>query len=167
MIKLLKKDVSTVTESEYHFFVSRLPSSLRGHIEKKKLFSDRVLSAVGYSLLLGEVSGEIAFKENGKPYFKDVPLYFSISHSGNTVICAISDREIGADVEKVREIPRGVAMRFFTERERQCDFFEIWTKKEAYGKCIGDMAKAFATDVCDLSFYTERDKEYAIAVYEK
>ena len=167
MIKLLKKDISAVTESEYYTLISRLQGDLRRHIEKKKYFSDRVRSAVGYSLVLSEVKGEIAFNENGKPYFLDNPLHFSISHSENTVIAAISEKNIGADIEKVREIPRGVAERFFTERERGCDFFEIWTKKEAFGKCKGDMAKAFGTDVCDLSFYTEKYGEYIIAVYEE
>ena len=167
MIKLCKKDISTVTESEFLRLLSRLPENLQKHIEKKKIFADKVRSAVGYTLVLEEARDEIVFLENGKPCFKDVPLHFSISHSENMVIAAVSERNVGADVEKIRDIPRGVADRFFTEQEKQCDFFEIWTKKEAYGKYCGDMAKAFAKNVTELSFYTEKDGEYVIAVYEE
>ena len=167
MIKLCTRDISAVTESEYSLLLSHLPENLREHVEKKKNFADRVRSATGYTLVLEEACGEIIFSENGKPYFKDIPLYFSISHSGDFVIAAFSEREVGADIEKIREIPRGVAERFFTKREQKCDFFDIWTKKEACGKCIGDMAEAFAKDVTELSFYTERLGEYVIAVYEE
>ncbi len=58
---------------------------------------------------------------NGKPYFKDVPLYFSLSHSGEYVYLAVSDEEIGADIQKMkndRRIIHEVAGRYFTEKER-------------------------------------------------
>lgn len=174
MIKLYRACIREMTDAEYENILSRLPENIRQRIERKKKASDRRLSAAGYSLalgaadeLLGEKSHEVVFADSGKPYFKDLSLFFSISHSGDRVIVAVSDREVGADIEKRREPPRGVAERFFTERERACDFFEIWTKKEALGKCKGGLPHVLSHDVTELPFYTEDDGEYVIAVYEE
>ncbi len=56
--------------------------------------------------------------EHGKPYLKtDVPLFFNISHSGELVVCAFSDTEVGVDVEKIGKERLAVAERFFHPEE--------------------------------------------------
>ena len=90
------------------------------------------------------------FGPHGKPEIVDFPLHFSLSHSGDYVLCAVSDREVGADIQKLQTVDFSkLAGRFFTETERkavqECDidaerqrlFFQLWTKKEAYGKLTG------------------------------
>ena len=37
--------------------------------------------------------------EKGKPYTVNTDIFFSISHSGDVVGCAVSDREVGLDLE--------------------------------------------------------------------
>ena len=88
--------------------------------------------------------------EMGKPYLKNVPLYFNLSHSGDFVLCAVSRQEIGADIQLIgrSEVMR-TAGRFFSdgelatlqacpgEAERTELFYRLWTKKEAYGKLTG------------------------------
>ncbi len=86
---------------------------------------------------------EFGKNEFGKPFAKNLPIHFSISHSNNMVICAVADKEIGIDIEKIRPIKPKAAEKFATETEleyiasNQNGFFEIWTLKEAYFKCIG------------------------------
>lgn len=90
------------------------------------------------------------YGEKGKPYFQEIPLFFSLSHSGEYVLCAVSCREVGADIQKLQ--PADVwklAKRFYSEaeclalkrceseEERQRLFFELWSRKEAYGKLTG------------------------------
>lgn len=85
--------------------------------------------------------------KHGKPYFQGRDeLQFNISHSGDIVLCAISDKVIGVDVEKIRSHPEKVVNRVFSERERlqleasddtNLFFFRIWTLKEAYVKTLG------------------------------
>ena len=87
--------------------------------------------------------------ENGKPYFKDVPLHFSLSHSGDRVLCAVSSVPVGCDTERVRPVSLKAAERFFSSDEyarleaqsdeaaRQALFFRLWTLKESYMKCTG------------------------------
>lgn len=99
----------------------------------------------------------------GKPFLKGIPLYFSLSHSGNYVLCGVSEAEIGVDIQEERIVDfRKISQRFFTEEERRileacsenCDsegevgkregeeaprklFYRLWTQKEAYGKLTG------------------------------
>lgn len=110
----------------------------------------------------------------GKPYFADLPIFFSLSHSGERAILAVSDREIGADIQEKRAVNLRLAARFFTARENEYigedvdRFFEIWTKKEAYGKWQGvGLGTALQTDILEKKFYTETDGQYVIAVYEE
>ncbi len=89
------------------------------------------------------------FGEKGKPEIEGFPLYFSLSHSGKYVICAVSEQKIGADIQKYEKVEeRKLAKRFFTgeeyqlleqsnEEQRQALFFTLWTQKEAYGKLTG------------------------------
>lgn len=87
---------------------------------------------------------------NGKPYLKGgQDVYFNLSHSEELVICAVSSKEIGCDVEKIFDINLDIAKRFFstkeyktivnqgTEEARREMFFRIWTLKESFIKLIG------------------------------
>ncbi|MGN0669575.1 MAG: 4'-phosphopantetheinyl transferase family protein [Oscillospiraceae bacterium] len=91
----------------------------------------------------------LRYGENGKPYLSDNAVYFNLSHSENTVICAVSEREIGVDAEKVSEADLEVARRFFhrdefallenlpTSEEKRDMFFRLWTLKESFVKALG------------------------------
>lgn len=94
-------------------------------------------------------SGKREFKihrEQGKkPYFEDHPeLHFSVSHSGGLWVCAFASREIGCDIQVHRKIPRYMKLseRWFHENEAKAvsserDFYDIWSRKEAFVKAIG------------------------------
>lgn len=88
--------------------------------------------------------------EHGKPYLvSGDPLFFNISHSGDFVICAFSDTEVGADIEKIGPARLAVAKRFFhpeetaalndcKEQARDELFFRYWSGKESFLKCQGN-----------------------------
>ncbi len=92
------------------------------------------------------------YGERGKPSLAKGGLQFNVSHSGELALLAFSsEREIGVDLERVREgvATAEIASRFFAPREverlfslppelRSGAFFECWTRKEAYIKAIGD-----------------------------
>lgn len=89
------------------------------------------------------------YGEHGKPYI-DGDLRFNMSDSGDRAIFAfVRGREVGIDIEKVRQLRDAVALarRFFAEGEaqrvlgaRETDraFFTCWTRKEAYIKARGE-----------------------------
>lgn len=77
-----------------------------------------------------------AREPSGKPYFPDAPeLCFSLSHTHGAVLAALSDRPVGADLERLRTPPPRLARRFGLEGE---DFFRSWVRREARGKRTGE-----------------------------
>ena len=90
---------------------------------------------------------EYGYGTSGKPYLKNFPLHFNLSHSGDYVLCVTDSREVGADIQLHREGDVGkLAERFFSEEEQEALsraeekralFFRLWARKEAYGKLTG------------------------------
>lgn len=90
---------------------------------------------------------ELYFSEKGKPYLEQNPFFFSLSHSGGRVLCAVGDKEIGADVQTVRPVKDSLVKRVLCENERKiyeahdnkplC-FTKLWTLKESYLKYTGE-----------------------------
>lgn len=88
---------------------------------------------------------EIACGDEGKPALAGGP-EFSLSHSGGRVLCALSDRPVGADVQQLRPYAPALARRFFTaeeaawleaQQERDLAFALLWSLKESYVKFLG------------------------------
>ena len=112
---------------------------------------DRNLSILSSLLLdkalkkhdLSERNMKYTFNAYGKPYFANAEdLHFSISHSGEYAMVVLSDKEIGCDIQQIKDINLSIADRFFTAEERKyvkCteNFFRIWTLKESFIKAIG------------------------------
>ncbi|MCD0489815.1 4'-phosphopantetheinyl transferase superfamily protein [Pedobacter sp. MC2016-14] len=91
---------------------------------------------------------EICYGLNGKPELKTPEnIHFNVSHSGNLVLIAFSECEIGVDVEWSDEgfDFKDVLPDYFSKadigyilEEDSCSrFFECWTKKEALAKASG------------------------------
>ena len=87
--------------------------------------------------------------EHGKPCFRIHPeVRFNISHSGDLVICAVSDFEIGIDIqEKSRMNTDRIAKKvmssaehkkYLESSERQDFIYRVWVMKESYVKWTGD-----------------------------
>ena len=99
---------------------------------------------------LGTDIGRVEMGPCGKPFLPDRPdFFFNLSHSGNWVVLACGDSEVGVDVQSLRSNtnPEAMARRFFSPEEqryvfekescRDQRFFEIWTGKESYLKYLG------------------------------
>lgn len=91
-----------------------------------------------------EAPTEYYADERGKTYFRDIDAYFSLSHSGDYALCAVSDRIVGADIQKKRKVNYRLAERFFTADELERikknpddAFNRIWARKEALSKAVG------------------------------
>ena len=86
----------------------------------------------------------------GKPYISGLstPVYFNISHSNDYIVIAISDCEVGVDIEFRSMAKIEVARRFFHANEynrlkrlkgelQRIMFFNYWSAKESYLKYCG------------------------------
>ena len=111
---------------------------------------------------------EIAFTctENGKPLTDGA--FFSVSHSGDVVACAVSDREVGLDLERIRPVPTrlGRALEGWQTPE---EFWRMWVCREAAIKCRGGtLARWRREDAADLVFSDPAAPEgYVAAICEK
>lgn len=91
---------------------------------------------------------QIEYEEKGKPFVRNYPVHYNMSHSGSWIVAAFSGKPVGIDVEQVKKARMEIARRFFTKSEYQnlmdapeparAEFFyTLWTLKESYLKAIG------------------------------
>ena len=104
----------------------------KGNKENSALLKRRAVKDYFGEALLG-VRGK------GKPII-EYPKGFGISvaHSGDLLAVVITKSDVGIDIEE--RVNRDVSrlFSFFHESERNSDFFDLWVKKEAFGKMTGD-----------------------------
>ena len=87
------------------------------------------------------------YNEHGKPSIVGHPeIFFNLSHCKEAVICVISDKPIGVDVECVREFKDSLVNYTMNDEEKakiaksdnpEASFIRLWTMKEATAKLIG------------------------------
>ena len=89
------------------------------------------------------------YGREGKPYFRDLPFYFNLSHSGGMAVAVFADTAVGCDVERIEAADLPLARQFFSEGEyrylaglpagqqRDAAFYRLWTLKESFVKTIG------------------------------
>jgi len=131
-----------------------LPESLRQEALRKRQWMDKQLSVCGKLLLLELLKeynsksslAELKYNEYRRPCFDCKP-DFNIAHSGNIVICAMTDEgQIGIDIEQIKQLDFADFTDFFTGNEWHYindhvnkfeGFYNFWTRKEAVLKAIG------------------------------
>ena len=151
-MKIYSVNITDIDENLFGIWYDRMSSEKKDsvvkmqseHKRKLRIAAD-MLCRKGISEFCGVPENEITIRLTslGKPYAAGLPVNFSISHSGDYAVCAVSGNEIGIDIEKIRAVHPRAYEKFCTEKEaRYIDseengFFKIWTLKEAYFKCIG------------------------------
>jgi len=116
------------------------------------------------------------------PVSKRHPVSFNISHSGAWVVVAFADKEVGIDVEKIRQIKYNIAERFFSKDEyselvkkegkaKLHFFFDLWTLKESYLKLLGKgltkSLSSFSIIKSNSEFRLKEDKTKISSVFFK
>ena len=153
--------------------INLLPQERREKTDSRKRAEDKAASLAAGLLLslatermgLPGADEYIKYNAYGKPYYdltayervmhtavrpSRVPqVYFNISHSRDRVMCAVSDAEVGCDVELIRPevmhmahgmlhpFESGLYEALADDEERQRFFFRRWAVKESYVKAAG------------------------------
>lgn len=123
---------------------------------------------------------EVILNEFGKPFIKNNPFFYSVSHSGSLVMLATAPIELGCDIEYMHDYDINLAKRFYTDDEYQNiihslnekeEFFKTWTKKESYVKSEGQGLKIALNSFSSLKetisskiIYSEIKDEYCLAI---
>ncbi|RBW54725.1 hypothetical protein DS884_17405 [Tenacibaculum sp. E3R01] len=133
-----------------------IPNKYHAEINKFRFWERRQSSLIGKLLLkkalnffsVDKTLLDIKYTTYKKPYLED-DFSFSISHSGEFVVCAFTPNKepIGVDIEKIeRKIDLNNFSSVLTKREKNSitqsrepitTFYNIWTIKEAVSKADG------------------------------
>jgi 4'-phosphopantetheinyl transferase len=156
MIQLLYYTINNrLPKERFDLLLQQLPIDLQQKIVKYRNWQDAERSLAGNILLLKALQligrndyalDNLKYTEFQKPYF-DETISFNISHSGEYVICAISETiQLGVDLEEIKEIPIEDFTNLFARQEwdevidgenKLQAFYTLWTKKEAFLKAVG------------------------------
>lgn len=92
----------------------------------------------------------ILIDKNGKPYIKNYPIHFNLSHSENRVLLGFSHQPLGVDIEKINALSDLDLLIAYSLHSDEISslmalkpnhkinlFYSLWTKKEAIVKGIG------------------------------
>jgi 4'-phosphopantetheinyl transferase len=162
-------------ESCFGGFTSLLSSDENDRRMRFHFEGDRQDFAFAHGMLRSVLAGYLktdpqklrfGYSEHSKPFLTGLEsgLRFNLSHTQGAVLLAVCrEREIGVDVERIREDfdPREIATRFFSEAEQRAlvtlpqteqrpGFFRCWTRKEAFLKARGH-GLSFPLDLFDVS----------------
>lgn len=166
----------------------------REKIDKLKCKEDKLRSLAVEGLLMDALrecnvpyDGEFEVDERGKPMLKNCPgVYYNLSHSGNRVMCVVSDKSVGCDVEKIGRVKEKTAGRICCPEEikqlesidgqeaKQLYLCKIWTRKESFVKNIGEgiswplntqsCLEYMIYNGCRYYFDTKDDGEYCYSI---
>lgn len=148
-----KKELENIHYSEDLFSSSR-----KSKMEKMKREDARVMASCAELLLIYALKQmdpalslplDIMTDEHNKPYLKESPWHFNLSHAGDFAACAVSDEPVGVDIESVRVKELMSPNRILHPEEAQVlayisnpaekkkYFYECWVAKESYLKNLG------------------------------
>lgn len=151
-------------------FENFLPEKRNEKYRRFRQKRDRENCLVSYLILKqilyekGIENFEIFTDENGKPFLKNIDLFFSISHCKLGVAVSVSHKPTGIDIQDIEPYSEGICKRMFSDGEinnilssddRDRAFTRLWTLKEAAAKCDGKglaVMKDFSFENCEKNF---------------
>lgn len=158
-----------------HFLLKNISESQKEKALKYKNEKDQIRSMISSYLANSLSADELLFNEMGKPYYQNGP-YFNISHSGKFVVMAVSDKEIGVDIEENNEKDMSSLIKIFNEAEVKllkdhADFYYLWCAKESLIKCMGSSINKIkevpSLPLNGLKTFKGKDYQCQTFIYEK
>lgn len=166
-MKYLYANINDYNDKDYKSIYESINNFKKEDIDKLPTILDKKRSILGIKLLMNLLSeksinyNDLRFTKNkdGKPIITNYSLFYSTSHSDEYVICAISDTEIGIDIQSIQEINFKIMNSFFDKEEKfysnnNKNYTKVLSLKEAYGKCYGFGINC----IKDVKFSIEEEK---------
>ena len=157
MVRIFVTSITTPwPQAVFNEQLTNIPEAISSQIKRFVKWEDAHRNLAGKLLLLCGLHefgvkrslGDIQYTKYQRPYFSEEQIDFNISHSGDFVLCAISDEgRVGVDVELINEnVELDDFRNQFTRDEwndimlssnRADVFYDYWTKKESAIKADG------------------------------
>jgi 4'-phosphopantetheinyl transferase len=164
MIQIYVCQIERLEEELFNQLLSFLSKERQERILRFRHYEDRLRSMIGSLLMHMQVAKQLQcepmklkYRVNkfGKCELENNEIHFNISHAGQYAFCAISDRQVGIDIEHILFRDFSIFQSVWTEREKLLfqvnnmeDFYYLWTAKESYMKWLGT---GLATDLQTVS----------------
>ena len=174
LVRLLIADID-LAKSHYHYLFKNISEEQKEKALRFKFEKDQLRCLLSSYLISQLSNSELKKNETGKPYFENGP-YFNISHSGKYVIMAISNNEVGVDIEENVEKNMDVLLKIFNEAESKmikehADFYYLWCAKESLIKCmgssIGKIKEIPSLPLNGLKTFKGKDYQCQTFIYDK
>ncbi len=151
----LVKNIDAFDENFVDKCIAFFPKWRKEKMLRYKHLKGQIQCGLGYILLIHALREEGIFKEmpefsyneHDKPFLKNYPgWHFNISHCKTAACCVLSHRDIGIDIEEVKEYKENLAAYICNNNElkslhdsnnKSDDFYKLWTRKEAVFKMLG------------------------------
>ena len=162
----------------------RLPAFRRQQCEKYRRDADKNACILAYLLLVKGLREQYSippppafvYNEHGKPYLETTPhVFFNFSHCRQGVVCALSEFEVGVDIQDIRPFTAKLADRVCSDEELsrldKCDdpereFCKFWAMKESYAKAKGvSIADVLKRELPDFGFATWEFADYYVSLF--
>lgn len=186
MTKLYLFDIKNYLESDNEKF-KLIPPSFKKRIDRYKDEYDKLRSSIGYYLLIKYLKEDFGIEINDeeiltnkfdKPYIKNNPIYFSISHSLNFVGVLLSDNECGLDIQHDDNLTHEkLAKKILLDKEYEMYeknrdiLFKKWVQIEAYYKKMGTGIKYnnldISIDYMVYEIYDNQNNKYYLSANAK
>lgn len=189
MLTIACIDITGIDKVQYQLLYEKASQERKAradrfyHIEdaKRCVLGEAMLRCCYAKLFHDRQLPKITSSDFGKPYFlTEKNVHFNISHSGKWVVLAIANREVGIDIEQVRQQPDSLLREALTKEEyyfvcnsgnRRESFIKYWTIKESYTKRLGKGLSIHpgSIAVCEIQEQCEVtsilfDEEYYLSV---
>lgn len=178
------------SREQYDSTYAQLSPARRARVDRYRRQEDKLRSLAGellakeLALQAGVTAPVVEQLESGQPVLAGSKLHISIAHSGQLVVCAISDVPVGIDAEQLRPFRAGMLRHVCTEAETAyvlggaplpdsmvtdagmiARFFEVWTAKEAWFKRAGTgITDLKSVDILSIPRQLHRVDEYMIQI---
>ena len=119
--RLMLLDTSVLKDEEVFLkFYEKMPKERKKKIDALKPEGSKRL-CLGAGILLDRAVGlcDISFGPQGKPYIKDADIFFNLSHSGDMAVIAVSDRDVGVDIQKLKHFKDSLVDHVFNIEDRE------------------------------------------------
>lgn len=138
---------------------------LKKNIHKKQFLSSREILN-----LINVEDEDIMYDDKGKPYIVDDERKISFSHSGIYSAIAISNNNIGLDIETKFDKIEKVISKFLSDKEMKMfsnrdEYIKAWCTKESIYKIL-DKKKSMREIILDLDFQFSKEIKSTVLRFE-
>jgi len=164
-IKIFISNSKTLSQEDIERIRLILPGRYKQAAEIKNE-KERKLTLTASSMLIKHLNltenDTISYNQFGKPEIQG-KAHFNISHSEELCVLALSDYDVGVDIEYIKDFREPVAKKVFSENElefvkgRKERFYAIWSMKESVLKEEGT---GFAVSLKDFDVTSAFDSGY-------